>query len=201
MLFRSAGLDKPVRNFQANADHITPVQRHSMAMQDAQLALSAASSGMVRDSKGNWKYDLSRDPAVAKARARTSSGSSSGSSRSSSSGSESSSGSSGRANRMKQIMKVRATNNGGGSGDYSVGSSWQLESVPDGAPNKSYGELTTKQKSAVDKLIPGDSRSGYNYYVITEDASGVGTGDDDFVIIEPKNTVVIGTEEIDTDAH
>lgn len=196
-----AGLDKPVRNFQANADHITPVQRHSMAMQDAQLALSAASSGMVRDSKGNWKYDLSRDPAVAKARARTSSGSSSGSSRSSSSGSESSSGSSGRANRMKQIMKVRATNNGGGSGDYSVGSSWQLESVPDGAPNKSYGELTTKQKSAVDKLIPGDSRSGYNYYVITEDASGVGTGDDDFVIIEPKNTVVIGTEEIDTDAH
>lgn len=196
-----AGLDKPVRNFQANADHITPVQRHSMAMQDAQLALSAASSGMIRDSKGNWKYDLSRDPAVAKARARTSSGSSSGSSRSSSSGSESSSGSSGRANRMKQIMKVRATNNGGGSGDYSVGSSWQLESVPDGAPNKSYGELTTKQKSAVDKLIPGDSRSGYNYYVITEDASGVGTGDDDFVIIEPKNTVVIGTEEIDTDAH
>lgn len=196
-----AGLDKPVRNFQANADHITPVQRHSMAMQDAQLALSAASSGMVRDSKGNWKYDLSRDPAVAKARARTSSGSSSGSSRSSSSGSESSSGSSGRANRMKQIMKVRATNNGGGSGDYSVGSSWQLESVPDGAPNKSYGELTTEQKSAVDKLIPGDSRSGYNYYVITEDASGFGTGDDDFVIIEPKNTVVIGTEEIDTDAH
>ena len=62
-----AGLDKPVRNFQANADHITPVQRHSMAMQDAQLALSAASSGMVRDSKGNWKYDLSRDPAVIRA--------------------------------------------------------------------------------------------------------------------------------------
>lgn len=35
-----AGLDKPVRSFQANADHITPVQRHQMAVQDAQLALA-----------------------------------------------------------------------------------------------------------------------------------------------------------------
>lgn len=35
-----AGLDKPVRSFQANADHITPVQRHQMAIQDAQLALA-----------------------------------------------------------------------------------------------------------------------------------------------------------------
>lgn len=35
-----AGLDKPVRNFQANQDHVTPVQRHQMAVQDAQLALA-----------------------------------------------------------------------------------------------------------------------------------------------------------------
>lgn len=34
-----AGLDKPVRSFQANANHITPVQRHQMAVQNSQLAL------------------------------------------------------------------------------------------------------------------------------------------------------------------
>lgn len=65
-----AGLDKPVRNFQNNADHITPVQRHSMAMQSAQLALSAASSGMVSDGKGGWKYDPTKDPGVNRAVAR-----------------------------------------------------------------------------------------------------------------------------------
>ena len=62
-----AGLDKPVRNFQANADHITPAQRHSMAMQDAQLALSAASSGMEWDkNQKKWVYD----PAVRRASTR-----------------------------------------------------------------------------------------------------------------------------------
>lgn len=70
-----AGLDKPVRSFQANADHITPAQRHSMAMQSAQLALSAASSGMVKDAKGNWVYDPSKDPAVWRASAKSSSNS------------------------------------------------------------------------------------------------------------------------------
>lgn len=70
-----AGLDKPVRSFQANADHITPAQRHSMAMQSAQLALSAASSGMVKDAKGNWVYDPSKDPAVWRANAKSSSNS------------------------------------------------------------------------------------------------------------------------------
>ena len=70
-----AGLDKPVRSFQANADHITPAQRHSMAMQSAQLALSAASSGMVKDAKGNWVYDPSKVPAVWRANAKSSSNS------------------------------------------------------------------------------------------------------------------------------
>ena len=60
-----AGLDKPVRNFQANADHITPAQRHSMAMQNAQLALSAASSGMEWDkNQKKWVYSSLKDPAV-----------------------------------------------------------------------------------------------------------------------------------------
>lgn len=78
-----AGLDKPVRSFQANQDHITPLQRHSMANDDARLALSraqfnlsAASSGMVRDSEGNWVYDPSKDPAIARALAKPGSNSS-----------------------------------------------------------------------------------------------------------------------------
>lgn len=58
------GLDKPVRNFQANQDHMTPAQR-------AQLALSAANSGMVMDSEGNWSYDPSKDPTAIRANAKS----------------------------------------------------------------------------------------------------------------------------------
>lgn len=55
-----AGLDKPVRSFQANANYITPTQRHSMEIQSAE----AASKGIVKDVKGNWVYDPSKDPAI-----------------------------------------------------------------------------------------------------------------------------------------
>lgn len=157
------GLDKPVRNFQANADHITPAQRHSMRMQEAKLALSAA-RGSGRGSRGG-----------------------------SSSGTE-------RANRLESTIKVRATNKGGGSGDYEVGATWDLGGIPDGATNKSYGELTPEQKGVVDRVIGTDSREGYEYYIITEDANGVGTGDDDLVIIRPKKTIINGSEEIDENA-
>lgn len=185
-----AGLDKPVRNFQANADHITPAQRHSMRMQEAQLALSAASSGMVSDGRGGWKYDPSKDPAVSRAAVR---GSGRGSRGGSSSGTE-------RANRLENTIKVRATNKGGGSGDYEVGATWDLEGIPDGATNKSYGELTPEQKRVVDRAVGTDSRDGYEYYLITEDADGAGTGDDDLVIIRPKKTVINGSEEVDENA-
>lgn len=181
-----AGLDKPVRNFQANADHITPAQRHSMRMQEAQLALSAASNGMVPDGRGGWTYDPSKDPAVSRGSGRGSRGGSS-------SGTE-------RANRLENTIKVRATNKGGGSGDYEVGATWDLEGIPDGATNKSYGELTPEQKRVVDRAIGTDSRDGYEYYLITEDANGVGTGDDDLVIIRPKKTVINGSEEVDENA-
>lgn len=183
-----AGLDKPVRNFQANADHETPAQRHSMAMQSTQLALSAASNGMVKDANGNWVYDPSKDPAVSRAVARKGSGSGSGSDTE-------------RANRLKGTIKVRATNKGGGSGDYAVGATWDLEGVPEGAANKAYGELTPEQKKVVDRAVGTDSKEGYEYYVITEDADGVGTGDDDLVIIRPKATVINDSEVIDTDAY
>lgn len=187
-----AGLDKPVRNFQANADHITPAQRHSMEMQSAQLALSAASNGMEKDANGNWVYNPDKDPALKRATAKG--GVKGVSGKGSSSGTE-------RANRLKGIIKVRATNKGGGDGDYTVGATWDLDGVPDGANSKSYGELSPEQKSAVDRAIGTDSREGYGYYIITEDASGVGTGDDDLVIIRPKTTVINGAEDIDKDAY
>lgn len=189
-----AGLDKPVRNFQANQDHITPAQRHSMAMQSAQLALSAASSGMVRDSKGNWVYNPDKDPAIAKAKAVAGDKGKSSSTRSGGSSTD-------RANRLEKIIKVRATNKGNGSDNYAVGATWQLDAVPEGAAMKPYGSLTAEQKSVVDNAVGTDTREGYNYYVIQEDANGRGTGDDDLVIIVPKKTVVIGSDEVDMDAH
>lgn len=181
-----AGLDKPVRNFQANQDHVTPAQAHSMRMQEAQLALSAASNGMEKDANGNWVYNPDKDPALKRAAAK-------GSRKGSGSGTE-------RANRLQGTIKVRATNKGGGDGDYAVGATWDLDGVPEGATNKSYGELTPEQKKVVDRVIGTDSREGYEYYLITEDANGVGTGDDDLVIIRPKETVINGSEDIDTDA-
>lgn len=184
-----AGLDKPVRNFQNNADHITPVQRHSMRMQDAQLALSAASSGMVPDGNGGWRYDPTKDPAMSRATAKNA-----GKGKGSGSGTE-------RSNRLDSIIKVRATNKGNGSGDYTVGASWQLDAIPDGAAMKAYGSLTAEQKRVVDNAIGTDTRDGYNYYVIQEDASGAGTGDDDLVIIVPKKTVINGQEEVDENAY
>lgn len=182
-----AGLDKPVRNFQNNVDHVTPAQAHSMRMQEAQLALSAASSGMVSDGRGGWSYDQSKDPAVNRA---TTIGGGGGSRGGSGSRTE-------RANRLEKTIKVRATNKGNGSGDYEIGATWDLENIPDGATNKSYGELTLEQKRVVDRVVGTDSKEGYEYYLITEDAKGAGTGDDDLVIIRPKKIVINGSEEID----
>lgn len=187
-----AGLDKPVRSFQANADHMTPAQKASIDLQRSQLALSAASSGMTKDSKGNWVYDPTKDPGVSRAGAKK--GGTTGSGGSGSSSTE-------RSNRIEKPIKVRATNNGGGSGNYAVGATWEVDKVPDGAAMKSYGSLTPEQKTVVDNAIGTDTRDGYNYYVVTEDASGVGTGDDDLVVIVPKKTVINGQEEIDTNAH
>lgn len=40
-----AGLDKPARTFQANQDHITPLQAHSMAIEDTKLAMEKEEHG------------------------------------------------------------------------------------------------------------------------------------------------------------
>lgn len=61
------GLDKPVRSFQANADHETPYQKQMIGLQNSQLALSAAQSGFKKDDKGNWKYHSEDDPVLKRA--------------------------------------------------------------------------------------------------------------------------------------
>lgn len=172
-----AGLDKPVRSFQANADHITPVQRHQMAVQDAQLALAKDELQFKKDQTAKAE-ETAKAKAAAKAKAEAQ-----------------------RANRLKKPVKVRATNKGGGSDDYAVGASWAIETIPDGASMKSYGSLTPEQKKVVDTTIGTDTIEGYNYYVIQEDASGVGTGDDDLVIIVPKTTVTNAANDIDEDDY
>lgn len=62
-----AGLDKPIRNFQANADHETPYQKQMIGLQNSQLALSAAQSGFIKNDKGNWEYHAEKDPTFIKA--------------------------------------------------------------------------------------------------------------------------------------
>lgn len=57
-----AGLDKPVRNFQNNADHVTPAQKHSMRMQKAQLALSKASN--KAGSSGSTRANMLPNPVM-----------------------------------------------------------------------------------------------------------------------------------------
>lgn len=154
-----AGLDRPVRNFQANP---------------------------------NFKSNASKDNRGGHSGSGSGGGSSKGGSSSSSTE---------RSNRLEHIVKVRATNKGSGSGDYSVGASWQLESIPEGAIIKSYGGLTPEQKSVVDSTIGTDTREGYNYYIVSDDANGIGTGDDDLVVIVPKKIVINGAEEVDYNAH
>lgn len=59
-----AGLDKPVRNFQANKDHMTPYQSMN-------LSLSAANDGMEWDKdKKKWVYNKEIDPKIQKIRER-----------------------------------------------------------------------------------------------------------------------------------
>lgn len=176
-----AGLDKPVRSFQANQDHMNPLQK-------AQIAHTNAQTEYQKETTSRLKTQTKGTPA---------SGNGSGSS----SSSKSSGSGTTRANRLDKIIKVRATNKGNGSGDYEIGATWELDEIPSGAIMKSYGSLSPEQKKVVDTTISNDINTGYNYYVIQEDASGVGSGDDDLVIIVPKKTVINSAEDIDEDAY
>lgn len=181
-----AGLDKPVRNFQNNADHVTPAQAHSMRMQEAQLALSAASSGMVSDGRGGWKYDPTKDPGVNRAVAKASN-------KAGSSGST-------RANMLPNpVMVTLGKDDQGGDYDYTkdrdYGRTTQLknEDIED-SQLVPYGELSPAEKRLVDVHIAGGSPDNYRFYRTKTDRSRWWTGDNDAIIIQPMKGVTMGTD-------
>lgn len=177
-----AGLDKPVRNFQANADHITPAQRHSMRMQEAQLALSAASNGMVPDGRGGWTYDPSKDPAVSRAVARKGSGNSGGSS----------------TTKVPRLKKTLRVGTGVTGTDKGAGMSAFVEDTEVDGTLTSYGKLDTDTKAWIDKAIQGDDPSNYSYYIGEKDIAG-GWNDEPVIYIVPKSTVTVSEIEDDDD--
>lgn len=181
-----AGLDKPVRNFQNNADHVTPAQAHSMRMQEAQLALSAASSGMVFDGRGGWRYDPTKDPGVNRAVAKASN-------KTGSSGST-------RANMLPNpVMVTLGKDDQGSDYDYTkdrdYGRTTQLknEDIED-SQLVPYGELSPAEKKLVDVHIAGGSPDNYRFYRTKTDRSRWWTGDNDAIIIQPMKGVTMGTD-------
>lgn len=180
------GLDKPVRSFQNNADHVTPAQAHNMRMQEAQLALSAASSGMVSDGRGGWGYDSTKDPGVNKAVAKASN-------KAGSSGST-------RANMLPNpVMITLGKDDQGDDYDYTkdrdYGRITQLkdEDIEDGQLVP-YGELSPTEKKLVDVLIAGGSSDNYRFYRTKTDRSGWWTGDNNAIIAQPMKGVTMGTD-------
>lgn len=181
-----AGLDKPVRSFQNNADHVTPAQAHNMRMQEAQLALSAASSGMVSDGRGGWRYDPTKDPSVNKAVAKASN-------KAGSSGST-------RANMLPNpVMITLGKDDQGDDYDYTkdrdYGRTTQLkdEDIED-SQLVPYGELSPAEKSLVDVLIAGGSSDNYRFYRTNTDRSGWWTGGNNAIIVQPMKGVTMGTD-------
>lgn len=175
-----AGLDKPVRNFKNNADHITPVQRYSMEMQNANSAISAASKGVVRDANGNWTYDSSKDPTVSRVTAR------SASSRLT------------RTNMLPNpVMVTLGKDDQGDDYDYTqdrdYGITTQLKNDDvDNARLVPYGELSPAEKKLVDAHIQGGSPDNYRFYRTKTDRSGRLTGNNDAIIIQPMKGVTMG---------
>ncbi len=184
-----AGLDKPVRNFQANQDHITPVQAHSMRVQDSQLslqesqlALSAAGSGMVSDGKGGWSYDPTKDPGVNRAVARKGSGNSGGSS----------------TTKVPRLKKTLRVGTGVTGTDKGAGMSAFVEDTKVDGTLTSYGKLDTDTKAWVNKAIQGDDPSNYSYYIGEKDIAG-GWNGEPVIYIVPKSTVTVSEIEDDDD--
>lgn len=185
-----AGLDKPVRTFQANADHVTPAQAHSMRMQEASLALEAASSGMVMDENGNWTYDPTKDPSVARAISKAAN-----------------TGSNSREYVLKQPVQItigkddniKLTDDQGHPKTYEdselkdlradrdFGVTTYLEETNEiGGTQISYDELPNIAQELVDKQIKGGNPDSYNYYITSTDRSNWWTGDNIAVQIVPK---------------
>lgn len=166
-----AGLDKPVRSFQANADHITPAEKMRIGLQASGIALDAASRGFVKDSKGNWVYDPTKDPAVSR------------NSNNSNSPSDSNSGSSNtRAPRLKKSLRL-------GVGGKGKGVSTFVEDIDVDGVLTEYSALGDI-RDWVDRAIKGDTPDNYSYYVGEEDIAGL-WGNEPVVYIVPKNTITV----------
>ena len=110
------------------------------------------------------------------------------------------------ANRMKNPMKIRITNRGNSGGwipgNYEVGTVTQLEEIPDDAVAVDYFEdLSSEEQDYAQKLIKGDLPSGYNFYRVKEDASGAFEGQDDLLIVEPKDVKVQDVPIVDQNAY
>ena len=110
------------------------------------------------------------------------------------------------ANRMKNPMKIRITNRGNSGGwipgNYEVGTVTQLEEIPDDAVVVRYFEdLSAEEQDYAQKLIGNDLPSGYNFYRVKEDASGAFEGQDDLLIVEPKDVKVQDVPIVDQNAY
>lgn len=188
-----AGLDKPVRSFQANADHITEYQKKQLAHSNSQLALSAAASGM-KMVNGKWVYDADSDPAVAKAKAVAQARADAKKNGSTGGGSGST-----RAPRLKEPMYIGT---GAVGTDKGAGKTAFVKHEDVDGEIKLFGELSPEDKAWVKKAIQGDDPDNYTYHVGEKDIAG-GWNKEPLIYIVPKNTVVINSDgyEDDDDAY
>lgn len=196
-----AGLDKPVRSFQANADHITEYQKKQLAHANSQLALSAASNGM-KLVNGKWVYDANNDPAVKKAEAVAKA-------RADSKGGGGSGGGTERAGRLKEPIKVmghKVGNNGSvrdaekkdsdewygmNAGKASVVKKEDIEGTL-----VDYNSLPPYLQAYVDTAIGDDDINGYTYY-LGEESRGMLRANDEVVYIYPKTNVINQSGDLD----
>lgn len=181
-----AGLDKPVRSFQANADHVTPVQAHAMRVQDAQLAIERE------------RLQIAKAAAAAKANKSSGNGGKG-------SGTE-------RAGRIKDPVKILGHKSGYDDWDKltdeekakrkgnNPGQSAFIKAEDVDGVLTSYNSLPSYLQEYIDQVIGPDDLDGYTFYLGKEDRSGWGTGDDDALYIVPKTNVINSNSDDGIDA-
>ncbi len=181
------GLDKPVRSFQANQDHLNPLQaqaynqssqefewkkeaRKPLPLGDKNYFDPITRLTFTEDDKGNRTYNLA-----------SKAGSNPGESDTTGSG-DSSTGTA-RVNRSTGIISVTTTGK-------SVGATEQLDEIPTGAILKSYKDLLSEDKKQADIILSGDSKDAYDWYIV--DNRGNKFGDSDRHLIRvPREVKVI----------
>lgn len=178
-----AGLDKPVRSFQANADHITPAQSFSMALQSAEMGIKKEQHEWAKAARnplsiGNNQY---LDPVVGLTFSVDDKGNRTYSLKSDKKTKTSGSGSA-RINRDNRIVRIRTS---GKKAGMTLG---QLKTIPRGAVLTDYTHLTTEQKKQADIYRQNDSETAYTWYV-----------DGDDLIAASRTSVVVGGADSSTE--